>query len=330
MPILNMIAQWSWSGGGGNVGEPTNLQVVLAWTDATIKWTDNNLNSIPPTTFAKSELVRKVGSAPSSPSDWTLMVTETTMNTYQTSGFQDLGLTVGNTYYYTVFSYSTDWAISYCNAVSVTPSTVIPTNWLLWYYPFETDGNDYSGNWNDATVTWCSFGTIWSKAWVRLQTAYDSIPSNYIVSPINYNQTPVTAICWAYGTNLNDWQTIMANTKQDAHPDSANNLRIRSSNTDFLVTVYGQTSNQTTITANTRMMLAITVSGTDWIIYKDWQQIMTFTTGTDNTSTWPRAWWHGERWGNWFHPRVWWIRQSALYNRCLSAQEIEAYYIATS
>lgn len=205
----------------------------------------------------------------------------------------------------------------------------IPTNWLLWYYPFETDGNDYSGNGNDATVTGCSFGTVWSKTWVQLQTSYSASPDNYIVSPISYDQTPVTAICWVYYTDTYDWQTIMANTKQDAHPDSWNNIRIRNNNTDFMVTVYWTTSSQTTIAINTRMMFAVTVSGTDWIIYKDWQQLMTFTTGTNNSSTWPRAWGHWERWGTGFHPLVWWVRQSALYNRCLSAQEIEDYYNAT-
>lgn len=169
MPVFNKLIYngteydlWSW---GGNVGEPTNLAVTAAWTDATIKWTDNNLNSIPPTTFAKSELVRKVGSAPSSPSDWTLVVTETVMNTYQNTWYVDAWLTDWTTYYYRVFSYSDLWGISYCNAVSVIPSGLpIPTNWLLWYYPFETDALDYSWNGNDATVTWCSFGTVWGLA----------------------------------------------------------------------------------------------------------------------------------------------------------------------
>lgn len=121
MPILNM--NYSVSGSwGGNVWEPTDLQVASSWSKAIIKWTDNNLNSIPPTTFAKSELVRKLGSAPTSPSDWTLVVTETVMNTYQNIGYQDSGLTLGVTYYYVVYSYSTDWAISYCDAASVTPT----------------------------------------------------------------------------------------------------------------------------------------------------------------------------------------------------------------
>lgn len=125
MPVFNkMVYNWTeyilwwW----GNIWEPLNLTVTSAWLDATITWEDNEIWTIPPTTFQKSELVRKIGSAPTSPSDWDLVVTETVKDTYKVSGYVDQWLTDWETYYYRVFSYSDLGGISYCDAVSVTPS----------------------------------------------------------------------------------------------------------------------------------------------------------------------------------------------------------------
>lgn len=160
MPILNM--NYSVSGSwGGNIWEPLNLTVTSIGLDATIKWEDNEIWTIPPTTFQKSELVRKVGSAPTSPSDWTLVVTETVKDTYKVSGYTDSWLTDWTTYYYRVFSYSDLGGISYCDAVSVTP-----TGWwqpwinTLAYYPLDTDFNDYSSTGADLTNTWWTITTI--------------------------------------------------------------------------------------------------------------------------------------------------------------------------
>jgi hypothetical protein len=123
MPVFNkMVYNWTeyilwwWA----NIWEPLNLTVTKSWLDATIKWEDNEIWTIPPTTFQKSELVRKIGSAPTSPSDWTLVVTETVKDTYKTTWYVDQWLTDWETYYYRVFSYSDLGGISYCDAVSIT------------------------------------------------------------------------------------------------------------------------------------------------------------------------------------------------------------------
>lgn len=154
MPILNMV--W-WGKKWGNIWEPLNLTVTTSRLDATITWEDNEIWTIPPTTFAKSELVRKIGSAPTSPSDWDLVVTETVKDTYKVSGYVDSWLTDWTTYYYRVFSYSDLGGISYCDAVSVTPSS----SWQPWantkfYYNINDNDTtstiyDLSGNWVDMT-----------------------------------------------------------------------------------------------------------------------------------------------------------------------------------
>lgn len=123
MPVFNkMVYNWTeyilwwW----GNIWEPLNLTVTTSRLDATITWEDNEIGTIPITTFQKSELVRKIGSAPTSPSDWDLVVTETVKDTYKTIWYVDQWLTDGETYYYRVFSYSDLGGISYCDAASIT------------------------------------------------------------------------------------------------------------------------------------------------------------------------------------------------------------------
>lgn len=160
------ILWWWW----GNIWEPLNLTVTSAWLDATITWEDNEIWTIPPTTFRKSELVRKIGSAPTSPSDWTLVVTETVKDTYKVSGYVDQWLTDGETYYYRVFSYSDLWGISYCDAVSVTPSGW----WQPWantlvYLTLDWDTLDTSGNGRDGTLnfSWYTYEYLSGNAWTK-------------------------------------------------------------------------------------------------------------------------------------------------------------------
>jgi len=160
MPVFNKMVYngteyilWWW----GNIWEPLNLHVTPAWLDATITWEDNEIWTIPPTSFAKSELVRKQGSAPTSPSDWTLLVTETVKDSYKTTGYSDQWLTDWETYYYVVFSYSDSGGISYCEPVSYTATT----RWQPWantkfYYNINDNDTtstiyDLSGNWVDMT-----------------------------------------------------------------------------------------------------------------------------------------------------------------------------------
>lgn len=116
MAILNMVTKGSWW--WANLLEPTDLAVSISWTTATITWADPaTLRTIPPTSFSKSVLVRKVGSAPADPSDWTVVVEETVKDTYKTTWYEDTWLTKWTKYYYRVFSYSADGGISYWDSV---------------------------------------------------------------------------------------------------------------------------------------------------------------------------------------------------------------------
>lgn len=184
MPIFNKLiydwteySLWWWA----NIWEPLNLTVTASGTDATITWEDNEIWTIPPTTFARSVLVRKVGSAPTSPSDWTLVVTETVKDTYKTTWYVDQWLTGWETYYYRVFSYSDLGGISYCDAESVTVSAW----WDMskWTAVQELSISTYFSN---GWCWWCAFNPDWTKLYLSwllpwqapvkqfsLSTAYD-------------------------------------------------------------------------------------------------------------------------------------------------------------
>lgn len=196
MPILNMVWWWKkW----GNIWEPLNLTVTSVWLDATITWEDNEIWTIPPTSFQKSELVRKVGSAPTSPSDWDLVVTETVKDTYKVSGYTDSWLTDWTTYYYRVFSYSDLWGISYCDAVSVT----IDSSWHPWantvlYLPLDWDVVDYS-TYNRTFTVLGSTSAVWSPV-------FDTIASGKEVGDF-IKTWPNDSNWFAYTTSIADIPT---------------------------------------------------------------------------------------------------------------------------
>lgn len=236
MAIINMVAQGSWWWGWGNIGEPLNLTVTASWLDVTITWKDNVIWTIPPTTFQKSELVRKIGSAPTSPSDWTLVVTETVIDTYETTGYIDQWLTDWETYYYRVFSYSDLWGISYCDAESVTPTTWWWTPWAntVLYLPLESDLLDHSSNGYTVTNGWTAptQATIGYRFWQSnnqyLQT--EAIPS----SPY------CTVSIWINKLG-NDWSCVVIQPT-DSNPvfyiDLVNKESSLSNRCDFEVNVW--------------------------------------------------------------------------------------------
>ena len=220
MSILNMVWWWKkW----GNIWEPLNLAVTSLWLDATITWEDNEIWTIPPTTFQKSELVRKIGSAPTSPSDWDLVVTETVKDTYKVSGYVDQWLTDWETYYYRVFSYSDLGGISYCDAVNVTVSTHwIPTSNTIVYFPLTDDLDDYYGNY---TLTANNWAVIWTVDWVKcLDFSASNSYADCSISTLPQWWQVRTNMCWVrynsigwypayqYGQwSFNQWDVIYQN-----------------------------------------------------------------------------------------------------------------------
>lgn len=158
MTIFNSVIWW-WGWGWPKVplNNISTLSVTAGDTEATIKRTDVwNLivNGVLLNTWNATKLVRKVGSAPSDSSDWTLVTTETVADTYSSTGYTDTGLTNWTTYYYKAFSVGSNWLESGSNSADTTPIHW----WQPWantlaYYPLETDLLDHKTSWTLYNLT---------------------------------------------------------------------------------------------------------------------------------------------------------------------------------
>ena len=102
------------SGGSSKNCPPNDVHSVKIESDNTtvnIKWCDPDNSVIGGDTFAiwsSTILVRKEGFIPSSPTDGTVIVTNTTKNKYKDTAISDIGLTAGKIYYYRFFVYGTN------------------------------------------------------------------------------------------------------------------------------------------------------------------------------------------------------------------------------
>ena len=128
------------NGMGWKLSAPTNVAIVNFDKAAKITWTDPDdvvINGGIAATWAGTKVIRKEGSAPTSPTDGIEVVNETTRNQYQNTPVIDTGLTNGVTYYYGIFPY-TD--IGVYNLQSVT--SFIPREYVQ--FAFHYSENDSS------------------------------------------------------------------------------------------------------------------------------------------------------------------------------------------
>lgn len=94
-----------------------NAQVSLTWTDPKDKYaTPEGEQAQDPqqlvSVWAYTKIVRKVGSAPTSPNDGVTVVSSSVRNQYQSAPFVDTGLTNDVMYFYGAFSFNADGVAS--------------------------------------------------------------------------------------------------------------------------------------------------------------------------------------------------------------------------
>lgn len=110
---------------------PDNGKCLLTWTDPKDKYADE-IGEITDegdqlvSQFAYTRIVRKQGSAPSSPTDGDLVTDSSTRNQYQSSAYTDDGLTNNTLYYYAAFACNTDGVYSGAAVGSGTPKAYDP------------------------------------------------------------------------------------------------------------------------------------------------------------------------------------------------------------
>ncbi len=102
----------------------TSMSIAEGDSKLIIKWDDPDDKTVNADTvvWAGTKVVRKAGSAPTSVTDGTVVLTSTTRDAYKTTGYEDSGLTNGTEYFYAAFSYSTDGVYGTGISVSGTPA----------------------------------------------------------------------------------------------------------------------------------------------------------------------------------------------------------------
>lgn len=197
-----------------------NSDIILKRTDVwnlVVNWVTAN-------SWTATKLVRKVGSAPSSSSDGTLVTTSTTLNQYQTNGYDDTWLTDGTTYYYKAFSVGSNWLESWSNSVSG-----VPTSWwkpwanTIGYYPMNNDilnhattGSTFP-NWILNTATFSTTKVHWNNTYSLYcnGSTYAYLPAS---SKFEFWTNDFTISCWVYSeTNSWTYTWIISNYKE-AYP----------------------------------------------------------------------------------------------------------------
>ena len=139
---------------------PGKFLVSLTWEDPK-DYTEEGYTC----TWVKTVVVRKQGSYPNDVHDGTVVVTTVERDKYKTSGYDDTGLTGGETYYYRVFTCSTDGVYG-----EPAEGTAVPVQYRIMTVTINLDNSNPAtcGNYADDAITMepgktDSATTMWQK-----------------------------------------------------------------------------------------------------------------------------------------------------------------------
>lgn len=213
-------------------------------------------------------------------------------------------------------------------AIYMMREPTLPTEWLLWYWKLQEDADDYSWNWKNWTWTWTgSYYEVSGKTWAVISS------SAYITTSLSYASVPITICVWEYlNTTTSNTYPIIDNSKSSSaslfslirYPWSS---LVRWLCGGGVVTLdYAYSGKQQ------RDFWALSIdSSWNTKLYLNWDLVKAWTWWANATAT--AAW----KIGNWYtnssstlYKYIWYIRHAAIYNKVLSADEIQTFYTLTS
>ena len=188
---LDVTQSSSWheiveGGGGGSaikLADVLNPTVTVNDNTATLKWTDPDDIIVSRSVLAAwsgTAVVRKVGSAPASMADGTLVIDSKTKNQYSSSGYADTGLDYGTTYYYRWFPYTDEGVVTDGSYETASIAMIkIPT------VPSQSGSLTYDGT--AQTPTWSDYDPTKMTLSVTAETNAGTYTAEF---------TPKSGYCW--------------------------------------------------------------------------------------------------------------------------------------
>lgn len=226
----------------------------------------------------------------------------------------------------------------YVGTQQVRPKEIIPTSWLLWYRPLQSDLKDASGNWKD--WSWYSgtgsFETVWGYTWARVTENSSRLTTQHIkLESITYNAEPIS-LCWwirfnylARGYWVKDWDWLITNIGSSWYfiwvksPESESSSYVRWWDAGG----FSNNNSNATVTTWNWYCIVATMSNSQIKIYMNWQLKVT-------SSIWINPWTSASYWKigaaqiDWssFQWTDWYVRHCAVYNRALTDAEVLQIY----
>lgn len=213
MAIFNMVGGGSWGGVIVPLNKITNLSIVEGNQQATITWTDPadiTINWVNVVSWTKTILVRKVGSAPTSSTDGTVVTTSTTRSEYSSNWFVDTWVTNNTVYYYAAFAVWDNGTESISNIVQL----LLTTSQILCFRA-ETANSTLKlvKNWSPTAINLeISYDTVnWSD-----YTIWNNITLQYVWAKVfmRNKSTTTTGFSTAYANrytfSFSSWAKIWA------------------------------------------------------------------------------------------------------------------------
>ena len=141
---------------------------------------------------------------PTSITDWTLAVEETTMNQYQSSWYNVSWLSDATTYYFTAFAVAQDDTIIVVQSWNITTNfTRKPWINTVAYRPLTSSSMIQDMSWNNKNLTDSWSVSFWLYQWI--DCAYFNWSNHLYNTNVYSNQNALTVMWFLYFVNFSSW-----------------------------------------------------------------------------------------------------------------------------